>query len=98
MRLKPRTIKRKMFTCTECAECISACTQVQHGDPQQSLLRWVEGAEALPVVTGRPSTPNQESGLPSEPRHRPDRHQDKPSETMGPSWTAQTDDATARSA
>jgi hypothetical protein len=55
MRLKPRTIKRKMFTCTECAECISACTQVQHGDPQQSLLRWVEGAEALPVVTGRPS-------------------------------------------
>ena len=98
MRLKPRTLKRKMFTCTECAECISACTQVQHGDPQQSLLRWVEGAEALPVVTGRPSTPNQESGLPSEPRHRPDRHQDKPSETMGPSWTAQTDDATARSA
>jgi ferredoxin-type protein NapH len=44
-----------MFTCTECAECISACTQVQHGDPQQSLLRWVEGAEALPVVTGRPA-------------------------------------------
>jgi polyferredoxin len=54
MRLKPRTLKRKMFTCTECAECISACTQVQHGDPQASLLRWVSGADALPVVTGRP--------------------------------------------
>ena len=53
MRLKPRTIKRKMFTCTECGECISACTQVQGGDPQQSLLRWVEGDAALPVVTGR---------------------------------------------
>jgi polyferredoxin len=57
MRLKPRTIKRKMFTCTECAQCISACTQVQGGDPTRSLLRWVEGADALPVVTGRPARP-----------------------------------------
>ena len=55
MRLKPRTIKRRMFTCTECGECIAACTQVQGGDPQQSLLRWVAGDAALPVVTGRPA-------------------------------------------
>ena len=55
MRLKPRTLKRKMFTCTECAECISACTQVQHGDPEASLLHWVDGESALPVVTGRPA-------------------------------------------
>ncbi len=54
MRLKPRTMKRKMFTCTECGECISACTQVQRGQPEQSLLRWVDGEAALPVVTGRP--------------------------------------------
>jgi ferredoxin-type protein NapH len=54
MRLKPRTIKRKMFTCTQCSECISACIQVQGGEPGQSLLRWVEGDAALPVVTGRP--------------------------------------------
>ena len=54
MRLKPRTIKRKMFTCTECAQCISACTQVQGGGPHAGLLSWVEGADALPVVTGRP--------------------------------------------
>ena len=33
MRLKPRTIKRRMFTCTECGECIAACTRVQGGDP-----------------------------------------------------------------
>ena len=46
MRLQPRTIKRKMFTCTECGECISACTQVQGNDPQQSLLHWVDGDEA----------------------------------------------------
>jgi ferredoxin-type protein NapH len=39
IRLKPRTFKRKMFICTECAECIWACTRVQHGNPQQSLLR-----------------------------------------------------------
>ncbi|WP_373508244.1 4Fe-4S binding protein [Thiocapsa sp.] len=73
MRLKPRTIKRKMFTCTECAECISACTQVQHGDSQESLLRWVEGAEALPVVTGRPAAtsagPNENPILPGTCRH-----------------------------
>jgi len=46
MRLQPRTIKRKMFTCTECGECISACTQVQGGDLKLSLLHWVEGDEA----------------------------------------------------
>ncbi len=58
MRLKPRTLKRKMFTCTECGECISACTQVQGGLPRQSLLRWVEGEAALQVVTGRPALEN----------------------------------------
>lgn len=55
MRLRPRTLKRKMFTCTECAECISACTQVQKGDPAASLLRWVDKECALPVVTGKPT-------------------------------------------
>ncbi len=57
MRLRPRTQKRKMFTCTECGECIAACTGVQGGDPRQSLLRWVDGDAALPVVTGRPAVP-----------------------------------------
>ena len=45
MRLQPRTIKRKMFSCTECGECISACSQVQGGE-QQSLLHWVQGEAA----------------------------------------------------
>jgi polyferredoxin len=76
MRLKPRTLKRRMFTCTECAQCISACTQVQAGGlgdarlathPRPSLLRWVEGAGALPVVTGRPAVPEEPQRLaPSE--------------------------------
>jgi ferredoxin-type protein NapH len=52
MRLKPRTLKRKMFTCTECGECISACTQVQGGQRAHSLLDWVHGDCALPVVDG----------------------------------------------
>jgi ferredoxin-type protein NapH len=54
MRLKPRTLKRKMFTCTECAQCIRACDQVMAGNPQGGLLRWVQGAAARPVVSGRP--------------------------------------------
>jgi polyferredoxin len=56
MRLKPRTIKRRMFTCTECAQCISACDQVQQARPGGGLLQWVEGERALPVAGGcRPS-------------------------------------------
>lgn len=46
MRLQPRTLKRKMFTCTECGECISACTQVQGGNSGESLLQWESGARA----------------------------------------------------
>ena len=47
MRLKPRTIKRHMFACTQCAECVSACTQQQGQQSEQSLLQWVEGQDAL---------------------------------------------------
>ncbi|NOZ38049.1 MAG: 4Fe-4S binding protein [Gammaproteobacteria bacterium] len=49
MRLKPRTIKRKMFTCTECGRCLDACEQVQAGGYgnagkiQTPLLQWVQG-------------------------------------------------------
>ncbi|MCW8946819.1 MAG: hypothetical protein OQK80_05080, partial [Sedimenticola sp.] len=51
----PRSIKRKMFTCTECAQCISACNQVQAQQSRPGLLKWVEQLEAIPVVTGRDS-------------------------------------------
>lgn len=49
MRLKPRSIKRKMFTCTQCAQCISACTDVQAAHAAPSLLQWVQDACALQV-------------------------------------------------
>ena len=62
MRLKPRSIKRKMFTCTECGQCLSACEQVQVNNPQGTLLRWVEGDCARSVSErdfGRhPETPD----------------------------------------
>lgn len=47
MRLKPRTIKRHMFSCTQCASCISACADAQAGNPQRSLLQWSQGLSAL---------------------------------------------------
>ncbi len=47
MRLKPRAIKRQMFTCTQCGQCIQACTQIEEG--RGSLLNWVQDIEALDV-------------------------------------------------
>ena len=57
MRLRPRTIKRHMFTCTECTQCISACEQVQADNPAGSLLHWVAGEQAVAVADGRPAAP-----------------------------------------
>lgn len=39
MRLKPRTIKRKMFTCTQCFACVDSCTQVQAQHNEKPLLK-----------------------------------------------------------
>ncbi|ADE11364.1 4Fe-4S binding protein [Sideroxydans lithotrophicus] len=47
MRIKPRQIKRLMFTCTQCGQCADACTQVQANNPEGSLLKWVENECAL---------------------------------------------------
>ena len=43
MRLKPRSIKRRMLSCTQCTLCISACETVQ----QEPLLAWVQAEAAL---------------------------------------------------
>ena len=53
MRLRPRSIKRRMFTCTECTQCITACAQVQTNNPAGGLLHWVDGEQATLVVTGK---------------------------------------------
>jgi len=47
MRIQPRSIKRHMFTCTQCGQCAQACDQVQANNPQGPLLKWVDQACAL---------------------------------------------------
>ncbi len=47
MRIKPRKIKRLMFTCTQCGQCADACGKVQRDNPRGSLLRWVQDECAL---------------------------------------------------
>ena len=49
MRLPTRNMKRAKFTCTQCGQCIAACSKVQQGDPQGSLLHWVSGEKAVEV-------------------------------------------------
>ena len=46
MRLKPRNVKRWMFACTQCGQCISACATVNRDNPNGQLLRWVNGSAA----------------------------------------------------
>ncbi|MCB1908726.1 MAG: 4Fe-4S binding protein [Rhodocyclaceae bacterium] len=46
MRLKPRTVKQQMFTCTQCAQCITACRTTQRDNPGGPLLKWVSAEAA----------------------------------------------------
>ena len=42
MRLKPRAIKRRMFTCTQCSRCLSACETTQQTRQRELLLQWLD--------------------------------------------------------
>jgi len=42
MRLKPRGMKRLMFSCTQCTQCLTACDIAQKGNP---VLSWKPGSE-----------------------------------------------------
>ena len=46
MRLKPRNVKRWMFACTQCGQCISACATTNRNNPNGQLLRWVSNEAA----------------------------------------------------
>lgn len=50
MRLQPRGGRQKIFTCTQCARCLSACETVQQNNPQGSLLVWVKDLEKVSVA------------------------------------------------
>jgi polyferredoxin len=47
MRLKPRSSKMRMFTCTQCLQCVQACERVQQQHGRLSLLKPLEGDCAL---------------------------------------------------
>ena len=46
MRLKPRNVKRWMFACTQCGQCLSACETSNRKKPQGALLHWVKDEAA----------------------------------------------------
>jgi polyferredoxin len=72
MRLKPRSIKRLMFSCTQCSQCISACATVHQDKPQGGLLGWVKDEEARQLEGGfkapRVWRPDAEAGVSRETR------------------------------
>lgn len=49
MRLKPRSFKRNMFTCTQCMQCVEACEHVQETRSGIPLLKMLEQHCALDV-------------------------------------------------
>lgn len=66
MRLPVRSFKRAKFTCTQCAQCISACQEVQKENPEGSLLNWSEGEKSrhsslIPVKTIDPKKAHNKS-------------------------------------
>ncbi len=47
MRLKPRQIKRRIFTCTQCRRCVQSCERVNAAQGAPGLLRMLSGDCAL---------------------------------------------------
>jgi polyferredoxin len=47
MRLHPRDIKRRMFSCVQCGQCLTACDRSQTPQGRAPLLSWQVGADAL---------------------------------------------------
>lgn len=41
MRLPPRNVKRMMFSCVQCGQCLNACAHVQKNKADGPLLTWV---------------------------------------------------------
>ncbi len=47
MRLNPRNIKRMMFSCVQCGQCLDACESSQGRRDKAPLLEWQVGLEAV---------------------------------------------------
>lgn len=46
MRLNPRNVKRMMFACVQCGQCVDACEKTQADNPFGPLLDWVHDLHA----------------------------------------------------
>lgn len=47
MRLRPRNIKRLMFSCVQCGQCLTACDSTQSAQARSPTLKWEIGEAAL---------------------------------------------------
>lgn len=47
MRLNPRNIKRMMFSCVQCGQCLSACDTSQSAQQRSPTLEWKVGLDAM---------------------------------------------------
>ena len=47
MRLNPRNIKRMMFSCVQCGQCLTACDSSQSAQQRAPTLEWKVGVEAM---------------------------------------------------
>ena len=47
MRLNPRNIKRMMFSCVQCGQCLTACNTSQKAQSREPTLEWQVGVDAL---------------------------------------------------
>lgn len=47
MRLHPRNIKRMMFSCVQCGQCLSQCAQSQDRQLRTPVLTWAVGVDAV---------------------------------------------------
>jgi polyferredoxin len=47
MRLNPRNIKRMMFSCVQCGQCLTACDATQQAQQRSATLEWQVGVDAL---------------------------------------------------
>ena len=47
MRLNPRNIKRMMFSCVQCGQCLTACDSSQTAQQRSPTLEWKVGVEAM---------------------------------------------------
>lgn len=68
MRLPVRSFKRAKFTCTQCAQCISACQEVQKDNPEGTLLDWSAGEKSrhsslIPVKAIEPKKMHNKSKI-----------------------------------